>query len=173
MGNGELTLGRLNSLSLDDAQRELLKCCGSNRWAHQVTAQRPYQSLDALLAAAEKIWWSLQPADWLEAFRSHPRIGEKKAEAQTTAEAQKWSAQEQSGISSAAAESRRELAELNDQYADKFGYIFIVCATGKSSAEMLSSLRQRLGNDSEKELRLAAAEQAKITALRLGKLLNQ
>ncbi len=107
-------------------------------------------------------------------FRSHPKIGEKKAEAQTTATAQKWSEQEQSGITDAATtETRRELAELNHQYEDKFGFIFIVCATGKSSEELLSLLRERVSNDAEKELRIAAAEQAKITGLRLGKLLNQ
>jgi OHCU decarboxylase len=170
----ELSLERLNYLSSGEAQTELLKCCGSSKWANRIAAQRPFETLDELMQNAERVWWSLEPQDWLEAFRSHPKIGEKKAQAQTTATAQKWSEQEQSGITDAATttETKRELAELNHQYEDKFGYIFIVCATGKSSEELLSLLRERVSNDTEKELRIAAAEQAKITGLRLGKLLN-
>ncbi len=174
MRNVELSLERLNYLSSGEAQTELLKCCGSGKWANRIAAQRPFETLDDLMQTAERVWWSLEPQDWLEAFRSHPKIGEKKAEAQITDTAHKWSEQEQSGITDAATtETRRELAELNHQYEDKFGYIFIVCATGKSSEELLSILRERISNDPEKELRIATAEQAKITGLRLGKLLNQ
>jgi len=171
-GDSKVILEYLNSLPSDEAQAELRKCCGSSQWASRVAAERPFDSLKALQQTAEDIWWSLQPGDWLEAFRSHPKIGEKKAQAATTAAAQKWSEQEQSGVSSAAGESLRELARLNEEYEAKFGYIFIVCATGKSPDELLSILGERLGNDAEKELPLAAAEQAKITALRLEKLLS-
>jgi len=174
MRSVELSLERLNYLSSGEAQTEFLKCCGSSKWANRIAAQRPFETLHDLMQTAERVWWSLEQQDWLEAFRSHPKIGEKKAEAQTTATAQKWSEQEQSGITDPATrETRRELAELNHQYEDKFGFIFIVCATGKSSEELLSLLRERVSNDAEKELRIAAAEQAKITGLRLGKLLNQ
>jgi OHCU decarboxylase len=135
--------------------------------------ERPFDSVAELIACAENIWLSLAPHDWLEAFRSHPKIGEKKAAEQTSAAAQKWSEQEQSGASNAGQETMQAFAELNREYEKKFGYIFIVCATGKSLEEMLSILRERLGNNPDEELRIAATEQAKITELRINKLLNQ
>jgi OHCU decarboxylase len=123
--------------------------------------------------SAERIWWSLSADDWLEAFRGHPKIGEKKAEKNTGAVAQKWSEQEQASVAAASSETLQSLAELNAEYFSRFGFIFIVCASGKSPEEMLSMLRTRLENDPEKELRIAAAEQAKITGLRLEKLRHQ
>ena len=168
--NSHLALGRLNLLSPGEAENELLKCCGSRSWAQRLINERPFKSLDDLLAKADRIWWSLGPDDWLEAFRSHPKIGEKKAEHQTSPEAQHWSEQEQSGTRGGAQETMRLLAELNDQYEAKFGYIFIICASGKSSDEMLARLRERLKNDPQKELPVAAREQALITQLRLRKL---
>jgi len=164
-------LQRLNQLPRLEAQQQLLKCCGSRNWAGGVASGRPYETFDELVASAERIWWSQDPADWLEAFRSHPKIGEKKAAAVTTAESQKWSAAEQAGVDNAADDTRETLAELNLEYEAKFGYIYIVCATGKTSEEMLANLRERLNNDPSQELRVAAAEQAKITRLRLQKLL--
>jgi len=161
----------LNQLSDLEAQQELLKCCGSTNWAREVAAQRPYETLDELLSNAERIWWSLGSDDWLQAFRNHPKIGEKKAAAVITAESQKWSAAEQSGVASAGAQTREALAELNQQYEAKFGHIYIVCATGKTSEEMLANVRARMNNNAAEELRVAAAEQAKITQLRLQKLL--
>lgn len=155
-----------------EAQAEFVKCCGSRNWAQQMVTTRPYHSLDELIAAADRVWWSLNSQDWLGAFLSHPKIGEKKAAAATTVEAQQWSEAEQSGIRDAAQQTRDALAELNQTYEDKFGYIFIVCASGKSSEEMLAILRERLENNPDDELRIAAAEQAKITELRLRKLLN-
>jgi len=168
--NLQTNLGRLNSLPSRGAERELLKCCGSNNWARLMVAERPFLSLNKLLDSADQIWWSLEPRDWLEAFHSHPKIGEKKAAAATAAEAQRWSEDEQSGTRNAAPETMAALAELNREYEEKFGYIFIVCASGKSSEEMLRILRQRLGNELDEELRSAAAEQAQITQLRLRKL---
>ena len=136
-----------------------------------MVAARPFSSLDELTTEADRIWWSLDSEDWLEAFHSHPKIGEKKAEAEVAAEAQRWSEDEQSGIQKSAGRTLDELAHLNNEYEKRFGYIFIVCASGKSSEEMLNILRARFENDEEAELRIAAAEQAKITRLRLNKLL--
>ena len=123
-----------------------------------------------MIESSNRNWWSFEPADWLEAFHSHPKIGEKKAAAAIAAESQKWSEDEQSGTREATAGTRAELAELNSVYEKKFGYIFIVCASGKSSEELLANLRERLQHDEDEELRIAAAEQAKITELRLRKL---
>jgi len=165
-------LASLNSLTADEAQTELLKCCGSKRWAERISAERTFESLDDLIAKADRIWWALQPNDWLEAFHSHPKIGEKKAAAVTSEQSKTWSAAEQAGIGNAAEQTLQALADLNKKYEDKFGSIFIVCASGKSSEEMLAMLRNRLENDRDEELRIAAAEQAKITQLRLKKLLE-
>jgi OHCU decarboxylase len=161
----------LNSLPANDAEQEFLKCCGSHNWAQQMVDSRAHASVPELVETANRVWWSLEPQDWLEAFRSHPKIGEQKAAAVTAVEAQKWSADEQSGIRDSAQQTLAELDRLNQEYEKKFGYIFIVCASGKSSEEMLAFLRERLNNDPEDELRIAAGEQAKITELRLKKLL--
>jgi len=135
-------------------------------------AERTFESFDDLMKKADRVWWALKPNDWLDAFHSHPKIGEKKAAAAVSDESKRWSEAEQSGVSNAATQTIQALAELNQKYQDKFGYIFIVCATGKSSEEMLAILRQRLKNDTDEELRIAAAEQAKITKLRLQKLVE-
>lgn len=165
-------LKQLNLLSAKEAESEFLKCCGSRRWAEQMIAERPFESVEDLIAEADRFWWSLDPSDWLEGFRSHPKIGEKKAAASTSEQSKRWSAAEQAGIGDAANSTLATLAGLNQKYEDKFGYIFIVCASGKSSDEMLAILRSRLENDPNKELRIAAAEQAKITRLRLMKLVT-
>lgn len=162
----------LNELSADRAEAELLKCCGSTRWALEMKGARPFESADKLFAKADKIWWSLSQEDWLEAFRAHPKIGEKKAAAAQSTQAQKWSAEEQSGTENALADTMAALAAGNRDYERRFGFIFILCATGKTSEEMLTVLNSRLQNDSEPELRIAAEEQRKITRLRLEKLLN-
>jgi len=163
----------INSLSADEAEAEFLKCCGSKRWASSMADARPFSSADDLTAKADNIWRSLQAEDWLEAFRAHPKIGEQKAAAVQSEQARSWSAQEQSGIHDAVTETKAALAAGNQLYEERFGFIFIVCATGKSSEEMLDILNERLRNDSETELRLAAEEQRKITRLRLEKLLTQ
>ena len=164
---------RLNELSANDADAEFLKCCGSTHWARAMTQARPFEALEDVLAEADRIWCSLSEADWLEAFRAHPKIGEKKAATAQSTEAQKWSAQEQSGVAQAAASTISELAERNREYEDRFGFIFIVCASGKSSEEMLAIINERIRNDPETELRTAATEQSKITRLRLEKLLSR
>lgn len=165
-------LAWLNSLTAEEAAKELRQCCGSTRWAEQMSNDRPYSALDALITHADQIWWSLTSDDWLAAFRSHPKIGEKKASDKISAQSSQWSGQEQAGVSSASPDTVNSLASLNRAYEQKFGFIFIICATGKTSEEMLAALKERLQHDSDTELRLAAAEQAKITQLRLKKLLT-
>jgi OHCU decarboxylase len=168
----DLELTSLNALSSSRAESEFLKCCGAKNWARQLTSARPFASLDELIAQADRVWWSLDQQDWLEAFQSHPKIGEKKAAARTAVKAQRWSEDEQSGIHNSAQQTLDALAKLNQIYEEKFGYIFIVCASGKTSEEMLAILQDRLKNNASQELRMAAAEQAKITQLRLKKLLT-
>ena len=167
-----MQLELLNALGPAEAEQALLQCCGSSRWAREVAASRPYENVELLIAQANEIWWSLQSDDWLEAFRSHPKIGEKKAAEAVSDQSRQWSGQEQSGVRQASQETVDSLATLNRIYEEKFGFIFIICATGKTSEEMLAALRERLENDATRELIIAAAEQGKITELRLRKLLG-
>jgi OHCU decarboxylase len=127
--------------------------------------RQPFATDIQLLEAADRLWWELSPADWREAFAAHPRIGEKSADRRAN--------QEQSGVTGAPAESLARLASANREYEDRFGYIYIVCASGKTAAEMLEILESRLGNDAETELRIAAEQQSQITRLRLQKWLER
>lgn len=165
-------LDHLNTLPQPDAIDEFMKCCGSQRWAQRMVINRPYLSLDDLCVKAGDLWWDLDRDDWLEAFRSHPRIGEKKAASNVSREALEWSGQEQAGIDEAQSQTLTELARLNQEYEAKFGFIYIVCASGKSSEEMLEILSSRINNDAEHELTIAAREQARITELRLRKMIQ-
>jgi 2-oxo-4-hydroxy-4-carboxy-5-ureidoimidazoline decarboxylase len=160
-----MRLADLNALDADAAADEFRRCCGSSRWAARMVKDRPFASVEEMAAAADTAWWALGRADWLEAFAAHPQIG-------ASAPASAWSAAEQAGVAGAAERVRRRLAEANTEYQGRFGYIFIVCATGKCAAEMLDLLEARLRNDSDHELRVAAEEQRKITQLRLTKLLG-
>ena len=160
-----MTLEELNTLEPSLAEAECRRCCGSARWAAAMTAARPFADVDAMIAQAERIWTSLEAADRLEAFAAHPRIGERRA-------ATEWSSQEQAGVRLADPHVQETLAARNIDYQERFGYIFIVCATGKSPAEMLAMLEARLSNDAPTELAVAAEEQRKITALRLRKLVT-
>ena len=163
----------LQALSPEEAQKEFLKCCGSVRWAEAMVRLRQYtSSIDALTLLGNDMWWLLEPSDWLEAFHSHPKIGEKKAAAEVSSQSKQWSGQEQAAVQIASEETLDSLAQLNRDYEQKFGFIFIVCATGKSAGEMLEILRDRLSNEPDAELRIAAAEQAKITEIRLKKLVH-
>jgi OHCU decarboxylase len=166
-------LASLNLLPSSKAGEELLKCCGSREWALRMVGARPFESQDDLIAKADRIWRSLEPPDWLEAFRAHPKIGEKEVSSKVSNEMLAWSEQEQSGTGNSLPATMKTLAELNRKYEEQFGYIFIVCATGKSAEQMLALLRERLKNRPEKELFVAAAEQAAITRLRLKKLLDK
>ena len=160
-----MTLDELNALDVAAAHRELLRCCGSSRWVAAVAARRPFASMDVLYRVADEVWWSLDGGDWLEAFSHHPRIGERAA-------AGSWARGEQSGMSQSSPQTARALAEGNRAYERRFGHVFLICATGKSADEMLENLRGRLTNDPATELRVAAKEQARITQLRLGRLLQ-
>jgi allantoicase len=150
-----------NALLPAEAEARLLKCCGSKRWAERMTDARPFADAGQMFAASKRIWWDLGREDWLEAFAGHPRIGERAGG--------KWSQQEQADAMRAPETTLDELVGLNQEYAERFGYIYIVCATSKTAEEMLALLRSRLHNDPDTELRIAAAEQSRITRLRLVK----
>ena len=166
------SLERFNRQPRQRALRALLDCCGSKKWAQQIAARRPFASDVELFEIADKTWAALSREDWLEAFLHHPSIGETKAKAKQSAAAGRWSAKEQSTAQKADPEVLQALTVQNRAYADKFGYVFLICATGKSSEEILNALRQRLTNEPAAELRVAAEEQRKITRLRLEKLLE-
>ena len=150
---------------------ELLRaCCGSKAWASAMLDRRPYRSREVLLRVADEVWNALDAPDWLEAFAHHPRIGESKSAAPQDERARGWSADEQAGVRDVAPAVRAGLARANAAYVKRFGYICIICATGKSAEELLSITEARLGNDPVTELGVAAEEQRKITKLRLEKL---
>lgn len=165
-------LKELNNVSHEIANSAFLSCCGSRRWAKKMTEARPFADVSALFDQAEEIWQNLDAQDWLEAFAAHPKIGAKKAVSHQTAQSAEWSKSEQSATENAADAVRKELDEANSLYLNKFGFIFIVCATGKSALEMLEICRARLGNKAEKEILIAAEEQRQITGIRLKKLLE-
>ena len=165
-------LARWNALPPTEAAEEILPCCGSTRWARELAALRPFSAEEALLAASDRVWHDLTPEDWDEAFRSHPRIGEQKAVATAAQQSADWSRQEQSGVETHDAEALEGLARGNADYEARFGRIFLICATGKSAAEMLAILRMRLGNNEEAERNEAAEQQRQITHLRLRKWLG-
>ncbi|HET9984476.1 MAG TPA: 2-oxo-4-hydroxy-4-carboxy-5-ureidoimidazoline decarboxylase [Longimicrobiales bacterium] len=165
-------LATLDAVPAAAAETALLSCCGSRAWARAMALRRPFRTREALLRAADDVWWSLGADDWLEAFRAHPRIGERRAERAQPGDGDGWSADEQSGTRSAEAALLAELAEGNRAYEARFGHIYIVCATGRSADELLAVLRSRLGNDAETELRVAAEEQRRITRIRLEKLIG-
>ena len=132
-----------------------------------MVGRRPFGGADALTRAARDVWFALDPADWREAFSHHPRIGDRAALARRWAATRALSQQEQSGVASATDAVLHALAAANEAYLRRFGYIFIVCATGKSAEEMLALLHSRIDNDPAREIVIAAGEQAKITELRL------
>ncbi|HWM89851.1 MAG TPA: allantoicase [Thermoanaerobaculia bacterium] len=161
-------LDLLNVLPVPDVEARLLACCGSRTWAGKVARARPFHEPQSLFTAAERAFGELGRNDWLEAFAAHPRIGERPAGDGVES---RWSTQEQAGADEASAEILAELAEANRLYEQRFGHVFLVCATGKSAFEMLNLLGGRLGNDASTELEVAAGEQREITRLRLEKLL--
>ena len=179
------SLARLNALPARDAEEELLACCGSRGWARRMAASRPYRSDVEMAEEADRVWRDLSETDWLEAFAAHPRIGAepemgtdlfndsaKKIDLSPFSRSRAWSRQEQAAASGASPETLANLADANRDYEDRFGHVFIVCASGKNAAEMLRLLESRLGNDPRTELGIAAEEQRKITRLRLQKLLG-
>jgi 2-oxo-4-hydroxy-4-carboxy-5-ureidoimidazoline decarboxylase len=158
-----VTLEWLNTLPRDAAERELCRCCGSLRWSAAVAGRRPFETEEELVTAGDEIWWTLDGGDWLEAFAHHPRIGDRAAG---------WASDEQSGVRGADRALLDRITSLNHEYERKFGHVFLIFATGKGAADILAQLERRLGNDPATELRIAATEQAKITRLRLHKLLS-
>jgi 2-oxo-4-hydroxy-4-carboxy-5-ureidoimidazoline decarboxylase len=166
-------LESLNAASSAAATAALFRCCGCAGWASAVAAARPFADAAALVAACEREWSRASREDILEAFTHHPRIGDREALRARFPSTQAWAANEQSGAASAAESVLDELEQGNRAYEDRFGHIFIVCASGKTAEEMLALLRARLGNDRDAELRIAAGEQMKITRLRIEKLLEE
>jgi allantoicase len=165
-------IDRFNRLSREQARKALLDCCGATRWVKQMLDQMPFTSTPQLLNAADQTWAGLRPEDWLEAFRHHPPIGRKQAKAKQSATARRWSGAEQSLAQTASLETLSTLAKANRDYQAKFGHVFLICATEKTSKEILRNLEHRMSNDRESELRIASEEQRKITRLRLEKLLT-
>jgi 2-oxo-4-hydroxy-4-carboxy-5-ureidoimidazoline decarboxylase len=170
-------LVRWNRLPTAGAVEEILPCCGSPAWAEAIVARRPLASAPALLAAAEEVWRSLAEPDWLEAFRSHPRIGESRSagfEAREAASGRSaaWSEQEQHKVSHASRAAKLALAEGNRVYERTFQRTFIVCAEGKSPEEILEILQRRLSNDHATELRETVEQQWQITSIRLRRWLQ-
>ncbi|HVY62537.1 MAG TPA: 2-oxo-4-hydroxy-4-carboxy-5-ureidoimidazoline decarboxylase, partial [Planctomycetota bacterium] len=165
-------LARLDGLGRERAEAELLRACGSRRWAAEMAAARPFASADALFEAGDRVWRSLSVRDWQEAFAAHPRIGSKRDVAAQPASTRSMADGEQSGTRAASADTMAALAEGNLEYEKRFGHIYIVCATGKSADEMLAILRARLANEPAAELEVAAEEQRKITRIRLEKMLQ-
>jgi 2-oxo-4-hydroxy-4-carboxy-5-ureidoimidazoline decarboxylase len=164
------TLGRWNTLSADEAAREVLPCCGSEAWARDLAAARPIADEATLLKTSTRIWNSLPEADWQQAFDSHPRIGQQHARA-ATAQSLQWSSQEQSKLSPDEA-AKSALAEANHRYEARFNRIFLICATAKTGPEILSNLESRMNNDPATELLESAEQQNQITHLRLQRWLN-
>ncbi len=164
-------LEELNAASDLEAHAAFLQCCGSTKWARRMVERRPFKDRSELFVTADAVWKALETDDWLEAFAAHPKIGEEKSS--DSSHASRWATEEQSGARLAEQETLEELADANREYERHFGYIFIVCATGKSADEMLGLLRSRLANDPFTELPVAAEEQRRITRLRLEKLLSQ
>jgi OHCU decarboxylase len=174
-------LEQFNQLSEAEATGELLAVCHSRRWAKQVAAGRPYPDVAALQRAADEVWTSLGPEDWLEAFAAHPRIGEGGSGGppgwfpggSAGGRSAEWSRQEQAGVGGADQDVRDELARYNAEYEARFGHVFLISAAGRDAPEILAALRARLGNDPDTELRVAAEEHRRITRLRIGRLIDE
>jgi len=161
---------RIDEASPGTAGELLRSCCGSTRWVERMLALRPFGTTDRMLSAARREWFALTPADWAEAFSHHPKIGDRESLRARFPATHQLSDREQAGIGGASDETLEALARGNAAYERRFGYIFIVCATGKSAGEMLDLLTARLQNDPETEIRVAAEQQAEITDLRLKQL---
>lgn len=156
----------LNALARSDAEASLLRCCGARRWAGMMERMRPFHTRGALQDAASDVWHALTPADWRQAFASHPKIGDR-------GRVSAWSKQEQAGAAVAEDDVLDQLAALNAEYQARFGYIFIICASGRSATAILAELERRIENSPADELREAAGEQERITGLRLEKLITE
>jgi len=162
--------GQLNALDVDAVRSALVNCCAATAWVDGMLARRPFADDAAVNDAAAAVAATLSEADWLEAFAAHPMIGDVESLRQKYAATKAIAAGEQAGAAEASEATLAELAKLNREYHEKFGFIFIVFATGKSADEMLAILQARIGNKRAQELHNGVAEQLKITQLRLAKL---
>ncbi len=167
-----MTLHELNILSKERLTEELTKCCGATNWVQRMLHFIPADDLVELLNDAEEQWWQCTEADWKEAFTHHPKIGDIDSLKKKFASTANWASGEQSGVNTATDTIINALAEGNRLYEEKFGYIFIVCATGKTASELLDLLQNRFNNKPEDEIKIAADEQNKITLIRLQKLIS-
>ena len=167
-----MTLHELNTISQPELKEVLTKCCGSSAWVKMMMTYFPVDDLVELLEEAEEKWYECNKDDWKEAFAHHPKIGDVESLTKKFSSTAEWASGEQSGVNKASVETIKALAEANRLYEEKFGYIFIICATGKSAGEMLADLQIRLQNNPDVEIEIAAEEQNKITKLRLEKLLE-
>ncbi len=165
-------LARWNGLPPDKAAEEILPCCGSKAWALAMANRRPILGESALLATCDEVWKNLPESDWLEAFRSHPRIGDSHSPASAPPRSASWSGEEQRQVGTSGEDVKAALAEGNRAYEQRFKRIFIVCATGKSASQILEILQRRLQNDEKTELHEAAEQQRQIAHLRLKKWLT-
>ena len=161
---------QLDRATADQARALLARCCGSSRWVNGMLARRPFQNDARLLAAAREIWFALDADDWREAFAQHPTIGDRAALEARFDATRELSVKEQDGVGRAPDEVLEALERGNYAYEARFGYIFIVCATGKSAEEMLALLEARIANPPDIEIHIAAEEEAQITALRLARI---
>ena len=166
-----MTIEALNALTPSEANEQFKLCCGASNWVEKMNQNRPFQDKNEVYQQAESIWFSLSSEDWLEAFTHHPKIGDIDSLRKKFHNTKSISKNEQSGVNDAEKSTLNDLAKSNQLYEDKFGFIFIVCATGKSSDEMLALIKMRLNNNAKIEMQNAAKEQNKITQLRLKTLL--
>lgn len=167
-----MKLSEFNTLSKSRATNLLLACCGSNAWVQEMLLSMPFGDESSMFDAADASWRNRTETDFLEAFSHHPKIGDLDSLREKFASTAHLASSEQGSVASASEEVLQGLAKGNADYERKFGFIFIVCATGKTAAEMLELLQTRLPNSREKELQIAAGEQTKITRIRLEKLLS-
>lgn len=165
-----MTIAEFDHLELEEKKKLLQTCCGSTAWIDKIVAALPAEDLVDLLEIAEEQWYACNEADWREAFSHHPQIGDINSLKEKFSSTAQWAAGEQASVKQASEQTLEQLAEGNQVYKERFGYIFIVCATGKTADEMLQLLNQRLYNNPEVEIQIAMEEQLKITRLRLEKL---
>ncbi|MFN2637355.1 MAG: 2-oxo-4-hydroxy-4-carboxy-5-ureidoimidazoline decarboxylase [Gemmatimonadaceae bacterium] len=168
-----LSVAELDTMPESKASEVLQACCGATRWVSEMVRRRPFGTRDSVLFAADEVWRSLEPSDWLEAFSHHPRIGDRISASSHADRGSAWASTEQSRVARSGQGVREALAAANREYEQRFGHIYIVFATGKSAEEMLALARERLRNDPDVELGVAAEEQRKIMRLRLDKLLGE
>ena len=165
-----MTIAEFDHLPDEKKKELLLKCCGSSAWVNKMLTVFPVEDLVELLEFSEEKWNECTIEEQREALEQHPKIGDINSLKEKFANTANWAAGEQSGVNNANEDVLQELAKGNDAYQDKFGFIFIICATGRSAEEMLGDLKERINNSKDQEIKIAAAEQLKITKLRLEKL---